>query len=72
MDLCGSRSTTHLLDWTHDCIVDLGCTNNIDVVYIEFSSAFDSIVFSKLLFKYITVISLVDYLPGYLVVGYAW
>jgi Reverse transcriptase (RNA-dependent DNA polymerase) len=44
-------TTTNLLESTHDWIVGLGCANNIDVVYIDFSKAFDSIVFSKLLFK---------------------
>jgi len=37
--------------YTHDWIVGLGCTNNMDVVYIDFNKAFDSIVFSNLLFK---------------------
>ena len=44
-------TTTNLLESTHDWIVGLGCFNNIDVVYIDFSKAFDSIVFTKLLFK---------------------
>jgi hypothetical protein len=44
-------TTTNLLESTHDWIVGLGGANNIDVVYIDFSKAFDSIVFSKLLFK---------------------
>ena len=44
-------TTTNLLESTHDWIVGLGCLNNIDVVYIDFSKAFDSIVFTKLLFK---------------------
>jgi len=34
-----------------DWIVGLGRSNNIYVVYIDFSKAFDSIVFSKLIFK---------------------
>ena len=44
-------TTTNLLESTHDWIVGLGSANNVDVVYIDFSKAFDSIVFSKLLFK---------------------
>ena len=43
-------TTTNLLESTHDWIVGLGSANNVDVVYIDFSKAFDSIVFSKLLF----------------------
>ena len=41
-------TTTNLLERTHDWVVDLTNHNNIDVVYIGFSKAFDSIVFSKL------------------------
>jgi hypothetical protein len=44
-------TTTNLLECTHDWIVGLSNTNNIDVVYVDFSKAFDSIVFSKLLSK---------------------
>jgi len=44
-------TTTNLLECTHNWIVDLGCTTYIDVVYIDFNTAFDRIVFSKLLFK---------------------
>jgi len=36
---------------THYWIVGLGCSKNIDVVYIDFIKAFDSIIFSKSLFK---------------------
>ena len=42
---------TNLLECTHDWVVGLTNHNNIDVVYIDFSKAFDSIVFSKLLAK---------------------
>ena len=45
------HSTTTNLECTHDWIVGLSDTNNIDVVYADFSKAFDSIVFSKLLSK---------------------
>ena len=44
-------TTPNLLECTHDCCVGLFNRNNIDVVYIDFSKAFDSIVFSKLLAK---------------------
>lgn len=44
-------TTTNLLESTHDWIVGLSSSNNIDVVYIDFSKAFDSIVFSKLVCK---------------------
>ena len=36
---------------THDWVVALGCSKQVDVVYIDFSRAFDSIVFAKLLLK---------------------
>ena len=44
-------TNTNLLESTRDWVVGLGCAKNVDVVYIDFSKAFDSIVFSKLLFK---------------------
>jgi len=44
-------TSTNLLECTHDWIVGLSPGNNIDVVYFDFSKAFDSIVFSKLLAK---------------------
>lgn len=43
-------TTTNLLECTHDWIVGLSNGNNIDVIYIDFTKAFDSIVFSKLLY----------------------
>jgi len=49
-------TTTNLLESIHDWIVGLGCSNYIDVVYIDFSKAFDK-----------SVVSLVNYLLGYLV-----
>jgi len=39
------------LESTHDKIVALHSSCNVDVVYIDFSRAFDSIIFSKLLTK---------------------
>jgi len=42
-------TTTNLLESTHDWIIALYSSCNVDVVYIDFSRAFDSIVFSKLL-----------------------
>ena len=44
-------TTTNLLECTHDWIVGLSNGNNIDVICIDFTKAFDSIVFSKLLYK---------------------
>ena len=44
-------TSTNLLECTHDWFVGLSHGNNIDVVYFDFSKAFDSIVFSKLLAK---------------------
>jgi hypothetical protein len=44
-------TATNLLECTHDWIVGLSNSNKIDVVYVDFSKAFDSIVFSKLLYK---------------------
>ena len=38
-------TTTNLLECTHDWYVGLSNRNNIDIVYIDFSKAFDSIVF---------------------------
>ena len=40
-----------MLESTHDWVVEFSSTNNVDVVFIDFSRAFDSIVFSKLLAK---------------------
>jgi hypothetical protein len=44
-------TATNLLECTHDWFVGLSNSNNIDVIYVDFSKAFDSIVFSKLLSK---------------------
>jgi len=50
---CGSKHTitTILFKPNHDWIVSSTSSCNFDVVYIDFSRAFDSIVFSKLLAK---------------------
>jgi ribonuclease P/MRP protein subunit RPP40 len=42
---------TNLLESTHDWLVSLNSRLRTDVVYIDFSKAFDSIVISKLMFK---------------------
>jgi hypothetical protein len=42
---------TNLLDSTHDWIISLNSHLRTDVVYIDFSKAFASIVISKLMFK---------------------
>jgi len=44
-------TTTNLLESTHDGIVALYSSCNVHIVYVDFSRAFDSIVFSKLLTK---------------------
>jgi hypothetical protein len=44
-------TTTNLLEATHDWIVSYTECCNIDVVYVDFSRAFDSIVFAKLIAK---------------------
>ena len=46
------RSTcTQLLDSFQDWVVSLSNRKAVDVVYIDFSKAFDSVVYSKLLIK---------------------
>ena len=49
-------TTTTLLEATHDWIVSFTDCCNIDVVYIDFSTAFDSIVFNKFLAKLNTMV----------------
>ena len=44
-------TNTNLLEYTFDWFVALVHSGSVDVIYIDFSKAFDSIVFSKLLFK---------------------
>ena len=46
------RSTaTNLLDSTTDWVLTLNSSQSTDIAYVDFSRAFDSIVFSKLLYK---------------------
>ena len=42
-------TATNLLECTHDWILTLNSHHSTDVIYIDFSRAFDSLVFSKLL-----------------------
>jgi Reverse transcriptase (RNA-dependent DNA polymerase) len=42
---------TNLLESLHDLSVALEKSNSVDVIYIDFRRAFDSIVFTKLLYK---------------------
>ena len=44
-------TTTNLLESTYDWTVSLNNRNPVDILYIEFSKAFDSVVHSKLIFK---------------------
>jgi len=44
-------TATNLLECTHDWVVSISKHTCVDVVYIDFSRAFDSIVFTKLLAK---------------------
>ena len=44
-------TNTNLLECTFDWFVALAHSDSVDVIYIDFSKAFDSIVHSKLLFK---------------------
>lgn len=44
-------TASNLLECTHDWLLSLNDARTTDVVYIDFSRAFDSIVFDKLLFK---------------------
>ena len=44
-------TVTNLLECTNDWLISLNCSKSTDVVYIDFSKAFDSIVFTKLLYK---------------------
>lgn len=47
-----NRSTTsNLLQSTYDWLLAINSSQSTDVIYIDFRRAFDSIVFSKLLFK---------------------
>jgi hypothetical protein len=44
-------TATNLLESINDWLVSIKSPNRTDVVYIDFSKAFDSIVTSKLLYK---------------------
>jgi Reverse transcriptase (RNA-dependent DNA polymerase) len=44
-------TTTNLLESLHDWSVALNNSNSVDVIYIDFRRVFDSIVFTKLLYK---------------------
>jgi len=44
-------TSTKLLECTHDWIVGLSRDNKFNVVYFDFSKAFDTISFSKFLAK---------------------
>ena len=44
-------TTTNLLESTRDWSLALNCHNNVDILYIDYQRAFDSIVHSKLLIK---------------------
>jgi hypothetical protein len=44
-------TASNLLECIHDWLVSLNSSRSTDVIYVDFSRAFDSIVFSKLLFK---------------------
>jgi len=60
---------TNLLESTHDWSFAFYSSCNVDVVYIDFSSAFDSIVFSKLLTKlehYGITGKLLNFIPAFI------
>ena len=44
-------TATNLLECTNDWLLSLNSSKSTDVIYIDFSKAFDSIVFSKLIHK---------------------
>ena len=44
-------TTTNLLESTHDWSIGIDTRNSIDIIYIDFYRAFDSVVHTKLLFK---------------------
>ena len=44
-------TVTNLLECTHDWAISLHSKTPVDVIYIDFSRAFDSVVHSKLLVK---------------------
>ena len=46
-----NSTVTNLLECTHDWAISLHNKTPVDVIYIDFSRAFDSVVHSKLLVK---------------------
>jgi len=44
-------TVTNLLECTHDWAVSLHGGVNVDVIYVDFSRAFDSVVHSRLIYK---------------------
>ena len=44
-------TATNLLECTNDWSIAINSSNSVDIIYIDFSKAFDSIVFDKLLYK---------------------
>ena len=44
-------TTTQLLECVHDCSIALDDKNSVDISYVDFSRAFDSVVHSKLICK---------------------
>ena len=44
-------TTTNILECAHGWLVGMSIGNSIDVIYIDFTKAFDSSVFPKLLSK---------------------
>src|SRR5664279_1019988 len=49
--IANHSTATNLLECTHDWSISLNSSCETDVIYIDFSRAFDSIVISKLAFK---------------------
>jgi hypothetical protein len=49
--LAKHSTTTNLLECTFDWLVTLSSRKSTDIIYIDFARAFDSVVFTKLLFK---------------------
>lgn len=49
--LSNHSTTTNLLECINDWVLSLQSHHSTDIVYVDFSRAFDSIVFSKLMYK---------------------
>ena len=47
----GRSTVTNLIDSTLDCIFTCDAGHNVDIVFFDFSRAFDSIIFTKLFIK---------------------